>query len=719
MLDPASSPIKDHPEYASLVAAHFPLEEPFIQRVIDAEGPISFFMEEVIHAPGSPSFLRVNYERGTREILMTPLRIKDQTIGFIHIYADNTKSFTREFRNIIKGIMPQLSSAVANIIKNDEIRRKEWINEALLGFNTELVKVRNRKDLLKVINHDLKEIIPFSYGMMTVLDETGNNYQPYVIDEYFDESDFAKPIQQSSSFDPVQDGVYDMASLYYKPVVFDMETFDEEKMPAWFRFYVSKGAKEMVMKILPAPAASTHSLILFADKKGTFNEEALTVIQHISTQLSTATSNTAANEEILDREREKSFLLDFSSDIAAARSKDDLSEAVRKALKKLANLRGYVIRKIDADGQTMSSYIHDETIVAADDPDLLEILNSRFPINDGLQNRVLDSPVPLLLSVNGEISRGITSRYLLFWKKVGFKTMVGTSLKSGDTKLGILWLGIEDVNLPLLKGICDQISIAMSNIMANEEVLNKEREQKFLLDFSQDIAGVRTKDDLELAVTHVLKEVLNIRLSMLRIVEDDGITLSPYMYDKKIFFNQDPMFLELASKNIDIYEEVSARVFNSEGPVIFNIQHEEENGNNSGYLQFWKKVGFENAFGAPLRVGNTNIGTLWLLTNQINMTILKGICAQVSVAIANIRANEKILTYKQRLEIENDYLQEQIKTIYNFSDIIGSGEAMQKVYRLMTHVAQSSSTVLLLGETGTGKELIARALHNSSPRKNK
>jgi formate hydrogenlyase transcriptional activator len=73
--------------------------------------------------------------------------------------------------------------------------------------------------------------------------------------------------------------------------------------------------------------------------------------------------------------------------------------------------------------------------------------------------------------------------------------------------------------------------------------------------------------------------------------------------------------------------------------------------------------------------------------------------------------NEQVLTYK--------HLKEQIKTIYNFSEIIGSGAAMQKVYNLMSLVADSNSTVLLLGETGTGKELIARAVHNASARKNK
>jgi transcriptional regulator with GAF, ATPase, and Fis domain len=123
--------------------------------------------------------------------------------------------------------------------------------------------------------------------------------------------------------------------------------------------------------------------------------------------------------------------------------------------------------------------------------------------------------------------------------------------------------------------------------------------------------------------------------------------------------------------------------------------------------------------GIPLCVGDKKPGVLWVITPQINETILEGICAQISVAISNILANDQVLTYKQLLEVENAHLKEQIKTIYNFHDIIGNGAAMQKVYHLMSLVAESNSTVLLLGETGTGKELIARAIHSASARKDK
>lgn len=719
LLDPDSSPIQHHQLYPELVVARFPLNEPFIQTVLANGEPTTFNMEDIMDAPGSPVFLKVNYEAGIRVILMTPLKDKDQIIGFMHTYTKDPAGFTDLFLRVITGIAPQISSAVANIQQNEALRHADWINEVLLSLSNEMVKVRDRQGLLKVISSGLKEIVPFSHSMITVMDEKEEYYKAYLIDADAQLKELTDSGDVLSMATPAEDGIYDIASLYYKPLVFDMGSFDLQNAPLWFRLHYEAGAREMIVKILGGNGASKYSLMLFSGTKGSFGTEAVNIVNRISSQLFTAVSNIAANEEIIKRENEKSFLLDFSSDIAAVRSKADLAEAVRKSLKKISSLSGYVIRKINEDHVTSTTYIYDDAIPVGDDALLEEMLSAKLPLDDGLQNRVLGSEIPLFFSVNAEIRRGSTAAYLPLWKKAGFKTVVGTALRTGDVTLGILWLNIEEINMPLLQGICAQISIAMYNIIANEEILRRENEQTFLLKFSRDIAALRSKDDLRVAISNVLQNVLHIKLAIIRIIEDDGVTLSSYMVDEALFENEKSAFRQLASKVLDIHDPLNARVLKNDGPVIFNVDEEIAKGNDGPIVRFWKSTGLTNAFGAPLRAGNTNLGTLWLLLNEGNLTILNGICAQISIAISNIRANEKILEYKQKLEHENDYLREQIQTIYNFSEIVGNGMQMQKVYRLMTQVAESASTVLLLGETGTGKELIARAIHNASPRKNK
>jgi formate hydrogenlyase transcriptional activator len=538
LLDHQNSPIRDHELYSTLVNSHFPLNEPFIQAVLQADGPVCFTLAEIMDVPGSPIFLRANYEKGVREIMMTKLIRKGDPIGFIHIYTDRPGAFTNEFRSVIKGITPQLSSAVCNIIQN---------------------------------------------------------------------------------------------------------------------------------------------------------------------------------EEIISQEKEKSFLLDFSSEIAKVRTKEDLAIAVRTSLSKLNAVKGYVIRKINDDGTTLGAYIWHPGAFRLSKKELEVVVRTNYPIDDGLQKHVLDSDVPLFFDVDKEIRRGVHSAYLQVWKRAEQKIIVGVRLRKGETNLGILWMGIEEVNIPLLQGICSQISVAMANIIANEQVIIKQDEQAFLLDFATDLTQVRTRAELQDAIFRVIDKTMNTKLAMIRTIDDDGFHLSPFMSDRTLFRNPDVNYDKLSATRITIEEPYTSRVLASKDGLVFNVDEEIRIGN--AYAKLWKTTGLKNMYSLPLRAGDKNIGTIWILANKVSKLMMRGICSQIAVAIANLQANEKLLDYKKQLEVENDYLKEQLTN--NFAEIVGSSPAMKDVYRLVSVVAATSSTVLVLGETGTGKELVARAVHNGSPRKDK
>ena len=90
---------------------------------------------------------------------------------------------------------------------------------------------------------------------------------------------------------------------------------------------------------------------------------------------------------------------------------------------------------------------------------------------------------------------------------------------------------------------------------------------------------------------------------------------------------------------------------------------------------------------------------------------------QIAIAVDNALAYEEILQLKEKLAQEKLYLEEEIRSEMDFEQIVGSSTAIKQVLQLVETVAPSDSTVLLLGETGTGKELIARAIHDRSRRK--
>jgi len=90
---------------------------------------------------------------------------------------------------------------------------------------------------------------------------------------------------------------------------------------------------------------------------------------------------------------------------------------------------------------------------------------------------------------------------------------------------------------------------------------------------------------------------------------------------------------------------------------------------------------------------------------------------QAAVAIANARAFEEVERLRKQLELENAYLHEQVKEGLAYGKIIGQSPALQEVLQQVDMVARTDAAVLISGESGTGKELIARAIHDRSPRR--
>ena len=126
---------------------------------------------------------------------------------------------------------------------------------------------------------------------------------------------------------------------------------------------------------------------------------------------------------------------------------------------------------------------------------------------------------------------------------------------------------------------------------------------------------------------------------------------------------------------------------------------------------------------ACLATENRPLGVLSMGSRKANafgqqdLDLLSEIGTQISLALDNALAYGRLHASAARLEEERLYLESEIESEHNFEDIVGKSAAIRKVLDQVAIVAPTSSTVLLHGETGTGKELVARAIHNLSPRR--
>ncbi len=134
------------------------------------------------------------------------------------------------------------------------------------------------------------------------------------------------------------------------------------------------------------------------------------------------------------------------------------------------------------------------------------------------------------------------------------------------------------------------------------------------------------------------------------------------------------------------------------------------------------KTGFEageRSYVRPDGECHTTLYTACRFAPGLHLTILRDITERKEVEQSLRQACTNIEQLKEQLQAENVYLQEEIKLNHNFGEIVGQSDALKYVLFQVERVAPTDTTVLLLGETGTGKELIARAIHQASPRKDR
>lgn len=254
---------------------------------------------------------------------------------------------------------------------------------------------------------------------------------------------------------------------------------------------------------------------------------------------------------------------------------------------------------------------------------------------------------------------------------------------------------------------------------AEDALRRSEQRKRTLLEVNNAIINNLAPDALFASAYEAIRRVVSFDRAAFLLYQPQSRTLKL----RSMTGAEDSEFFQLG-KDYDLQEtQIQAWVLDHQQPVTrSDVQQQEQLSPGEKRLL---AEGIHSYCVVPLVAMGASIGTftVWSKTKnrytQADAELLQEVATQVALAIANMKSYEEIAALKARLEKENVYLREEIRTVHNFDEIVGNSPPLLELLRRVDQVARTDSSVLIYGETGTGKELVARAIHNRSNRKDR
>jgi formate hydrogenlyase transcriptional activator len=283
--------------------------------------------------------------------------------------------------------------------------------------------------------------------------------------------------------------------------------------------------------------------------------------------------------------------------------------------------------------------------------------------------------------------------------------------------------GMAEAEINFMKRVAVQVAVAVDNAInfeaaeAYQKQLARERDRlQVLLEINNLLVSTRDINALFRGIVSSLKPVVQHDYTSLALYDPTSGLLKIHALDL-------PAKLKLPKTEFTVPIEGSpSGQCLSSGQVLI-LRGSELDRFNLDAIRFLREHGVQVMCCVPLITQGHTFGTINLASRNLqafstpDLELLQQVAAQVAIALENALAFKEIDALKDKLAVEKLFLEEEIRSEYNFEEIIGDSPALRRALSQVELAAPAGTTVLLLGETGTGKEIFARAIHNLSPRR--
>jgi len=277
------------------------------------------------------------------------------------------------------------------------------------------------------------------------------------------------------------------------------------------------------------------------------------------------------------------------------------------------------------------------------------------------------------------------------------------------------WSGVPPI---LLEEIAASIAVAVDHCVAYEALGRLQNEQAVLLEINRTVARHLHRDELFATLAECLRDLLpsdrfGIELPI------DGDKLRAHVLSPRNAKSAPAQVEELPSAG------TACRWTEETRQWLIASSQEELRERFPVTFDVMKREGMQSLCAIPLLSSERCLGVLFFMAareaafQELRRDLLDQVGSAVAVALDHCLAYEEVRDLRDRLVRENVYLQEEIRRAHPFDELVGSSSTLLAALRKVDRVAATNTSVLILGETGTGKELIARAIHSRGARRDR
>jgi formate hydrogenlyase transcriptional activator len=669
-------------------------------------------------------------EDSPKSACLTLLVSHGRKLGIVGVSSTQEERFSDDDLELFSQIAGQIAIAVENSLNFERARAAERELERKLEHLRLMLKITNAvvsqldlQELIRIISSSIRKVMGSDIGGVALFDHESGQLRAFATDV-----PQGNPLREKGLPIPLENSPSGLAFTSGQPVFLDKPQLD--RFPGdLYRRIVEDGYISGCRIPLIAQGRRLGILSVDSKRENAFSADDKELLVQIANQVAIAVDNSLNFERARKAEQEAkrqsdrlSTVLQINNAVVTQLDLRELLQVISRSLREMVHNDTTGVALYDPESNKLR-------VVMTDFPAQMELVEESYlvPLEGSVMGLAFTSGRPVFLD-EFDLER-FPSDFTKRSYEAGLRSCGNIPLIAHGHKLGALGVAskrpcafsAEDIEL--LCQSANQIAIAVENALnfertraAEEEAKRQSERLQLMLEINNAVVSQLGLRELARVTSSRLREALHHDVTGISLYDPETNQFRAYMFDLPDNF---PPIEE--GTTMPLEGSVGGLAFTTGRPVFMSRPDPEAP--SSEFDRRLIEGGIRSGGVVPLIAHDRKLGFLGVGSfredafSETDQELLCHIANQIAIAVENALAYREIETLKNKLASEKLYLEDEIRTQHNFEELIGESQTFRRILKQVETVAPTDSTVLICGETGTGKELIARAIHDLSGRR--